>query len=297
MSFCADIKNELTELRTPKALWRPLTYGFLLFGRAFSFKRISMQTGNETVAKYYVNLLKITYNAEAQLESGGGKRPTFRASVPNETDRLRILAGYDFGMGDEPFPEEILQDEKAMAVFVRGAFLGCGNISDPETEYRVDFSVREQSRAAALRELLIEHDIPASLSKRGTGFVVYLRKSEAIINLLTWIGLSDRSLELIETTILKSVKNNMNRARNCDNANISKTVEASIRQRTAIAFLEESGRLETLPQSLYSAAVLRRDHPEATLHELCRLSPEPITDSGLNHRLRRLVELYEEYKK
>ncbi|MCQ2449770.1 MAG: DNA-binding protein WhiA, partial [Clostridia bacterium] len=233
---------------------------------------------------------------ETQLESGGGKRPTFRASVPNEADRLRILAGYDFGMGDEPFPEEILLDEKAMAVFVRGAFLGCGNISDPQTEYRVDFSVREQARAEALREMLVSHDIPASLSKRGTGYVVYLRKSEAIINLLTWIGLSDRSLEMIETTILKSVKNNMNRARNCDNANISKTVEASIRQRTAIAFLEQSGRLETLPQALYSAAVLRREHPDATLHELCRLSPEPITDSGLNHRLCRLVELYEEYK-
>ncbi len=297
MSFCADIKNELTAIRIPQALRRPLTYGFLLFGRAFSFRRISMQTGNETVAKYYADLLKMTYGAETVLVTGGGKRPTFRASVPNESDRLRILAGYDFGIDESPFPAEILSEEKAAAVFVRGAFLGCGNISDPQTGYRVDFSVRDLPRAEALRDLLSAHEIPASLSKRGTGYVVYLRKCDAIINLLTWMGLSDRSLELIETTILKSVKNNMNRARNCDNANISKTVEASIRQRTAIAYLQETGRLETLPQPLYVAAVLRRDHPEATLHELCRLSPEPITVSGLNHRLCRLTELYEEYKK
>ncbi len=297
MSFCAEIKQELTAIRIPKAYCRPLTYGFLLFGRSFSYRRIAMQTTHSVVAEYYVNLLKTTYDAEAVLESGGGKRPTFRAFVPNEADRLRILAGYDFGMDDEPFPPEILSEEKATAVFVRGVFLGCGNISDPEVEYRADFSVRDAARAQALRHLLIDHDIPALLSKRGTGYVVYLRQSEAIINLLTWIGLSDRSLAMIETTILKSVKNNMNRARNCDNANISKTVEASIRQRRAISYLEETGRLETLPETLHMAAVLRRDHPNATLHELCKLSPEPITVSGLNHRLSRLVELYGEVKK
>ena len=96
---------------------------------------------------------------------------------------------------------------------------------------------------------------------------------------------------------MKSVKNNINRARNCDSANISKTVEASIIQRRAIEYFEKTDRLESLPQELFQAAILRKNNPDATLKELCGISDEPITVSGLNHRLQKIIELYENDKK
>ena len=297
MSFCIDVKNELAEIRSPKRCKLPLIYGFLLFGRSFSYKRIALQTGNMTVAEHYARLLREEYNAQVKMECGGGVRPTYRVDVTSETDRLKILASLDFGMHEGAINREIVCDDTAATYFIRGAFLACGNLSDPEKEYRADFSVKDEQLAYELQGLLAEHYITASVSRRGTGFTVYLRRSEMITNLLTLIGLSDRSLELIETTIVKSVKNNINRARNCDNANISKTVEASINQRIAIEYLEKCGRLDTLPDSLYAAAILRRNNPEASLNELCKLSTEPITVSGLNHRLRRIIEIYEEFKK
>ena len=91
---------------------------------------------------------------------------------------------------------------------------------------------------------------------------------------------------------LKSVKNNINRAGNCDSGNISKTVEASIRQRTAIEYFLNKGILSSLPEELESAAKLRIDNPNASLKELCKISTTPITVSGLNHRLRRIIDLY-----
>lgn len=296
MSFCFDVKNELAEIRPPKRCKLPLAYGFLLFGRSFSYKRISMQTGNEAMAEYYTRLINELYKAPVVTERGGGARPTFRASVPSDTDRLRILASFDYGMHEGAINRELIAEPNSAASFIRGAFLSCGNLSDPEKEYRADFSIRDEGLAYEFKELLEENFISASVSRRGTGYVVYLRRSEMITNLLTLIGLSDRSLQLIETTILKSVKNNMNRARNCDNANISKTVEASISQRMAIEYLEKTGRLEAMPEQLQAAAKLRKDNPDASLQELCRLSPEPITVSGLNHRLRRIIEIYEENK-
>lgn len=296
MSFCFDVKNELAGIRPPKRCELPLVYGFLLFGRSFSYKRISMQTGNEAMAEYYSRLIKEIYKAQVVTEQGGGTRPTFRAWVPSDTDRLRILASLDYGMHEGAINRELINEPKAAASFIRGAFLSCGNLSDPEKEYRADFSVRDEALAYEFKELLEENYISASVSRRGTGFVVYLRRSEMITNLLTLIGLSDRSLQLIETTILKSVKNNINRARNCDNANISKMVEASIAQRTAINFLKKHGRLETLPEQLQSAAKLRLENPDSSLQELCKLSLEPITVSGLNHRLRKIIEIYEELK-
>ena len=100
----------------------------------------------------------------------------------------------------------------------------------------------------------------------------------------------------MDTKVIKSVKNSINRARNCDSANISKTVEASIRQRSAIEFLKSADRLESLPEELLQAAKLRLQNPEATLKELVRISSEPLTISGLNHRFQKIIEIYEEMK-
>ena len=95
---------------------------------------------------------------------------------------------------------------------------------------------------------------------------------------------------------MKSVKNNINRANNCDSANISKTVEASIKQRAAIEYLRKTDRLDSLPEELLKAALLRESNPEATLKELCAVSDEHITVSGLNHRLNKIIEIYNELK-
>ena len=100
----------------------------------------------------------------------------------------------------------------------------------------------------------------------------------------------------MNTKIVKSVKNNINRRGNCDSGNISKTVEASIKQRTAIEFLRKKGMLYSLPKELIHAATLRSQYPDATLKELCRLSEEAITISGLNHRLKKIIEIYENIK-
>ena len=107
------------------------------------------------------------------------------------------------------------------------------------------------------------------------------------------MGDTARTLDFMDTKIMKSVKNNINRARNCDNANISRTVEASIKQRTAIEFLEKTDRLYSLPGELLEIALLRKNNPEATLKELCKISKTPITISGLNHRFKRIIEIYE----
>ena len=88
----------------------------------------------------------------------------------------------------------------------------------------------------------------------------------------------------------------MNRSRNCDSRNISRTVEASIKQRKAIEYLQKRGILESLPPELFSAATLRLNNPESSLKELTTLSEEKITVSGLNHRLKKIMEIYKDLK-
>ncbi len=297
MSFCSDIKNEISKIKVSSCCKLPLTYGFLLFSRSFSPKKICMQTENENTAKLYAKLLQNIYGADTVILKGGGKKETYRAIVESEADRLKILASVDFGIYDGKINRESFEKDCCSASFIRGAFLACGQISNPEVCYRADFSVRDNALALELKNILKENYIDSHISKKGNGYTVYIKRSEMITNLLTVIGASSRSMELIETIMIREVKNRTNRERNCDSSNISKTVNASIKQRKAIEFLKKSGKFDLLPEELKSAARLRLENPEFSLKQLCEASETKITVSGLNHRLNRITEIYQNAKK
>lgn len=293
MSFCSLVKDELIDIRPSLCCKPSYIYGFMLFGRSFSINRIALQTGNQNVAKAYAEVIKHTYKADVEITCGGSARPTYIAQVTSAADRLKILALIDFGISEAVIDKNLFIKECCVQSFVRGAFLACGNINDPEKEYRAEFSVKNESLAEDLLSLLAEYGINLKKTARGKSTVLYTKDSSVIEDLLTFMGDTSRTLDFMDTKIMKSVKNNINRARNCDNANISKTVEASIKQRTAIEFLEKTDRLYSLPPELLEVALLRKNNPDATLKELCEISKTPITISGLNHRLKRIIEIYE----
>ena len=292
MSFSSDIKTELCGVRTPGCCRLPLVYGFLLFSRSFSAENIKMQTETEAVAKLFKRLLSEVYSVDCEILTGGGKRKVYRLKVGSEAERLKLLASVDFGIFGGKINPEVFSRDCCKASFIRGAFLACGQISDPQKSFRVDFLIRDRALADEFRELLSENYIDTNISKRQNGCLVYIKRNEMIANLMTLMGASGRSLELIETSILKSVKNNMNRARNCDNANLDRMVEASLNQRIAIDYLDKKGILETLPEELVFTAELRRGNPDASIKELCAAAGGVISPSGLNHRLKKLVDIY-----
>ncbi|MBR6902310.1 MAG: DNA-binding protein WhiA [Clostridia bacterium] len=294
MSFSSDVKTELCEIRLPECSKMPICYGFLLFSRSFSVDGIKMQTETEAVASLFKRLISEVYSVSCVIKNGTGKKTVYCLNVANEAERLKLLASVDFGIHEGKINREILSIDCCKAAFIRGAFLACGQISSPEKGCRVDFLIRDKGKAEEFREFLRENYIETNLTKRQNGYVVYIKRNEMITNLLTLMGASIRSLELIENSILKSVKNNMNRARNCDNANLDRMVEASLKQRIAIEYLKESGVLEALPQELIKTAKLRQDNPEASIKELCRLAGGDISASGLNHRLKKLMDIYKE---
>ena len=97
-------------------------------------------------------------------------------------------------------------------------------------------------------------------------------------------------MELMNVRFERQLRGEENRATNCLTKNISKTVTAAMRQVDAIRALRRSGRLSGLPAGVQETAALREENPEVSLEELCALHNPPITKSGLNHRLKRLLE-------
>ena len=111
-----------------------------------------------------------------------------------------------------------------------------------------------------------------------------LRNHEDIVTFLNNIGLPSAALKLEEIAIFKSVRNQLNRSRNSETANIKRSVEASREQVKIAQKIIDNGLLDSLPKKLKDLVILRLEDPEASLSELGKnLSPQ-IKKSAVKYR-------------
>jgi len=193
-------------------------------------------------------------------------------------------------------PAELLGRSCCRRNYVRDLFLCCGSVSDPRKEYHLEWSCDSKEQASQLKEILLSFGKEAKAVLRKKVHVVYFKDSEDIVDLLNLMGAPISMMEMENQRILKGLRNSVNRRVNCETANIGKTVSASRKQISDIRYLEESGILRTLPESLRKMAELRLQYPDTPLRELGDLAVPPIGKSGVNHRLRRLTEIAEKYR-
>ena len=109
--------------------------------------------------------------------------------------------------------------------------------------------------------------------------------------MLNLIGSKEMFFKFHDILLMKEVKNTLNRKQNFEQANLTKTVNAAVDQNIAIRNIMDSNRFEELPDNLKELAVLRMENPEASLSELAEMLSEPITRSGINHRLKKLTAI------
>ncbi len=178
--------------------------------------------------------------------------------------------------------------------YVRVLFLCGGSVINPEKAYHLEWTLKSQTLAQSLLALLQGWGWPARLTLRKGQPVVYIKDGDAVAGALAAMGASHAILEMENARIIRQMRNKANRAMNCDTANINKTMAAAAKQLACIRFLQAKGAFETLPAPLAAVAELRLSHPEATLEELAEHADPPMGKSGINHRLRKLVQRAEE---
>ena len=115
----------------------------------------------------------------------------------------------------------------------------------------------------------------------------------------TWFPLGGHieENEFPHEAAIREVRNNVNRQNNCLNANLNKTIGASVRQLNAIKTIQENIGLEALSEGLMELALLRLANPEASLEELRALSTQKLTKSGINHRFAKILETAQKIEK
>jgi DNA-binding protein WhiA len=189
----------------------------------------------------------------------------------------------------------IVEDECCKASFLRGAYLAGGSVTDPEKGYHLELATTHQSVAAESFLLLSEAlGFDPKKAKRGGGQVLYFKQSDQISDCLTFLGAPVAAMGIMEAKLEKELNNKINRRCNCDDANISKVVEAAQEQLAAIRTLRLRGVVEQLPNKLQQAIIAREKNPEASLSELAAMMEPPISKPAMNHRLKKLLELAKE---
>lgn len=178
--------------------------------------------------------------------------------------------------------------------FLRGAFLKSGSVSDPEKSWHLEFSARHRKEAEYVAEYLRENDIRSGITERKGRFVVYVKDCDSIAAALGMMGASADALRLFGLQAERSVRNDVNRRSNFENANLKKSVDAAAKYRRAVKAIKAAGKWDSLPDSLREIGELRIEHTGASLKELGEMLDPPIGKSGVNHRLQRLLEAAEE---
>ena len=145
-------------------------------------------------------------------------------------------------------------------------------------------------------EILKHFYIQSKLLRRKNSCSLYIKEAEEISKLLALMGANKAVLNFEEIRVVRDTRNNINRLVNCETANINKTINAAVYQIDAIKYLKQKRKFEELPDNLKEIANVRIKNPEASLVELGQMLETPIGKSGVNHRLKKICEIAEEYR-
>ncbi len=273
-------------------------FGILLYCNSFTGENIRIVTESREFAYILPKLFKrafdIDFDSFPSLEAPG--KLIFQIWDPEKIDHIMASFGFD---ARETLALHVnyplVEEECCKASFLRGAFLAGGSVTDPAKGYHMELTTTHCSVARETYLLIGEvMDFYPKSASRGGGQVLYLKQSEQICDYLTYLGAPVAAMGIMEARLEKELNNKVNRRCNCDDANISKVVEAAQEQIAAIRTLRELRLLEKLPAKLKEAAIAREENPESSLSELAAMMEPPITKPAMNNRMKKLIQTAKE---
>lgn len=279
-----------------------LSSGGLTF-RGMGKYGISVHTENASVAGRYMKMFERFLGAKSTLRSAVsqklGEHTRYEALPPDEdvagmTHALQLLdPEAPFGMRTT-VPEKMLVNPCCKSAFLRGAFLGCGTIGDPEKAYQLEFAFGDEALTDQTSELLETLSIPHKKTLRKTQFLIYLKDGEGIGDLLSHMAAYKAVTDLLSIRVMKEMRMQINRQVNCDTSNVDKVIDAAEQQIAAIRFIDKCVGIASLEPRLRMLAEIREKYPDRSLSDLGALLEPPLSKSGVNARMRKLKLIAEE---
>ena len=301
MSFCSKVKRQIVlDAPTNGCCMRAQTYGLLLFSHMLTRKKWSYKTEASVTAHLMAELIAAccgVYVDISESTSHDGTKKIYSVSIPTAAQRETVLSSFNMNEDSmESIDAGIIESDCCREAFIKGAFLACGSMTDPDKGFHLEFSSLSKELCSELCALLNELGLKCNMSERKRSCCAYIKDGESIEAILALLGAGDAYCEVVELRLYKKAVNDTNRVYNCDNANIEKTLNAAHKQAEIIKRIIDKKGIEAIPEELRGIALLRLEHSELTLRDLGALMNPPLSRSGVNHRMQRLLELDNEPK-
>lgn len=262
---------------------------------------VKLITENVNVAKRIFFLIKEAFGVNPQIVIRKSNKLKEHNVYLLSFDKARIIKNNNIYVKFKNTDElKILQGKSGLSKvccrksFLRGVFLGAGSITNPNNYYHLEIVLKNEHTAKDVHDIITRFNIPSRITKRKNSNIVYIKDVNHISDFLNIIGAHKAMLDIENVRILKEMRNSVNRIVNCETANLTKIVDASIRHINAIKYLQNINRLDKLPDSLKEIAYLRLEYQDLSLKELGLLLDKPLGKSGVNHRLNKIVQIAEE---
>lgn len=298
MSFSDSVREHIRSTINDQDRRFACLYGMLLYGRTLTAEEICLKSESDVFYSVFPILMKTVFGAAVPLEieekprKDGGRLYIYRIRSREAVEQIRAM----FHIEEERRIDLRNLPMNSTGIFLGGVFLTCGSITDPEKDYHMEFTVPTAELCNDLCDILLSVGVHPNVMKRRYAYSAYLKDSEEIGDLLTFIGAQKATLDLIDIKIDKEVKNRVNRLNNCDLANIDKVISAAAKQQADIEVIMRHDGMSKLTGELRELAELRMENPHLSLQDLGELLEKPIGRSGVNHRFRRLAAIADQYR-
>lgn len=313
MNFADSVKSEIFSKNLKENHCRKAFLAGLIRGAGVLYEKdgelgLDIKACSEDAAVFIATQLQNMFNYQTKevfvSEDKLNKKDKLVLSVNGDTvlDILRELEVFSVVDGEDvvnlKFYGEITKKECCLRAFIRGLFVSSGNCTIPDenssvnTGYHLELVFSHYTPALETSEKLAEFSVLTKITRRRDNYIVYIKSAEEIKDFFAFLPAPVSVLKLTDIIINREVANRSNRQKNCDLGNVTKQVDASAKQISAIKKIKETIGLETLKVDDRVVAVAREENPNETLSELAeRLN---ITKSCLNHRLRKIVAIANE---
>lgn len=289
LSFSSDIKQELNKNSNlvNKEIVKQELLGYLLSGNTSIGKdnKIKFSTESDYNINRFSKLLT-NLNINHQIDITG--KTFFITIKKKEIDWLPIIENKIVLTG------QIGKKEEEKRAFIRGLFMGAGSVNNPENKYHLEIIVANEENLWMVKELLENLGIRIKILQTKQKNSLYLKEGEEISRFLALIGANKAVMQFEDIRVQREMRGKVNRLVNCESANLNKTINASIEQIAAIRKLKQDGKFNKLDENLKEIANLRLENPDMPLSELGKLLKNPIGKSGVNYRLKKIIEIANE---
>ena len=289
MSFSSELKEELSKINN---LAKKKEVRYELIGYLIS-RNVTIAKNNvrfATESDYNINRFsKLLKNLDIDHDINyDGKSFIITFKIKNVIEEISIERNQII------LKQKLELNEYEKKALIRGAFLGAGSVNNPEKTYHLEINLSNKTNLDFLLKLLNEIGVNCKKLEKDNKYSIYLKEGEEIFTILALMGANKSVLKYEDIRVQRGMRGKVNRIVNCQTANLNKTINASVEQIEAIRKLQNVGKFNTLDDNLKEIATLRLENPDMPLVELGKLLKEPIGKSGVNYRLKKIIQIAED---